>query len=908
MKNLYLKLFKPVFSFVTISAFFVQTIFAQTNLIENGDFENGTTNWAVWSAAMATTSDAHSGKGAVKISNRKNPWDAIVTDVTSIIENGQTYTLSAWVKITDPAVNFRATLQLNAGGTTTYTGYIGSNNPTIGTYALYSQTFTLNWTGNLVSANLYFETDAVNDIYSDYILDDVILVKSKPIIEQLQEGQGWKDIKSTLLIGGCATESGQNYWTNPTAKAQLLKDCNTVTVQCYPGWGRWDDTLHHVYHVDEFSNRVKDMKKEKMTVTAHMLLGWDQYFPAWYKQNDFPSDTLEAIMKSWLKGIISYQGNDTLVDVWNVVNEAISWNGKGGYWPLYNANFNDACELQRMGMESDASDLTGADFVNAEHPVYIRKAFEYARTLTKKKLELRDSGFEFPDNGPKYNAFYQLAVHLKKVNAPVDIIGFQTHIDLERNYDWDAYTNNIKRYVKLGYEVIIPEVDIGDKAKSWSDEKAELQKKQYYNLITAAIRGGASDFQTWGFIDDGWRPGEKAFPYSSSFERKPAYYGIEEALIDMSSILFWEMDEAVNDTIPDVMKYNNFGTMKNFNTPVFVPGFKKNALQFDGVDDFIAIDNLSEKITGDFTFSCFIKTSSTEPSVIALFSSEINLGFDLGINANGKIYFGGAEVREGGVLEGTSAVNDGVWHFVAIQRDSIKYRLYVDDYEPISIGQGQIIDINSLVLGINSFGADHFEGLIDEVKLYESAIEEASFTRSFKIQEQVILDAKYSRMIIKLTWTDKTKEKTGFIIDRKIGDGNWEVAKEVSANVFSYVDNVELYDTTYQYRIRSASRFENSGTSNVVEVKTPNDPNTGIQNVNEKTQLLVYPNPVHDKFNLITTENLWMKIYDMQGNLVLQKNKCAPNETIDIREFKNGVYFVYSCSNEKISVAKLVKN
>ena len=34
--------------------------------------------------------------------------------------------------------------------------------------------------------------------------------------------------------------------------------------------------------------------------------------------------------------------------------------------------------------------------------VYIRKAFEYARTLTKKKLELRDSGFEFPDYGPKY--------------------------------------------------------------------------------------------------------------------------------------------------------------------------------------------------------------------------------------------------------------------------------------------------------------------------------------------------------------------------------------------------------------------------------------------------------------------------------------------------------------------------
>jgi GH35 family endo-1,4-beta-xylanase len=824
------------------------------------------------------------------------------------LENGQEYTLSAWIKIPGNSKDFRATIHINAGGVDNYHGYCWTNNPVIGSYQFYTETFKINWTGTLVSADLYFETGDVNGIYSDYIIDDVKLVKNVTIDDIVQEGEGWKDVKSTMLIGGCVTEGSKNIFTNEAAKAQVLKDCNTVTIQCYPGWGRWDETKHHVYYVNEFTNQVKEMKKHDMTVTAHMLLGWDQYFPAWYKQNDFPADTLEAIMKSWLKGIISYQGNDTLVDIWNVVNEAISWNGKGGYWPLYNANFNDACELQRMGMEPDASGLTGINFVNAEHPVYIRKAFEYARTLTKKKLELRDSGFEFPDNGPKYNAFYQLAVHLKKVNAPVDVIGFQTHIDLEKNYDWDAYTNNIKRYIKLGYEVIIPEVDIGDKAKSWSDEKAELQKKQYYNLITAAIRGGASDFQTWGFIDDGWRQGEKAFPYTNHYEPKPAYFGIKEALIDMSSILFWEMDEAVNDTMPDVMKYNNFGTMKNFNTPAFVNGFKKNALQFDGVDDYISTGKLSDSITGDFTFSCFVKSGTKKAGVIADFVEAGNSWLKISINNEGKIVVNSAETVLNESLVSELEVNDNIWHFIALQRDSVNYRLYVDDSTPMFVGKGNIKEFTTLIVGAGIDGTEPFEGVVDEVKLYDSAIEEASFTRSFKLHEQVILDAKYSRMMIKLTWTDKTKEKTGFIIDRKIGDGNWEVAKEVSANVFSYVDNVKLYDTTYQYRIRSASRFENSGVSNVVEVKTPNDPNTGIQDDNEKAQLLVYPNPVHDKFNLITTENLWMKIYDMQGNLVLQKNKCTPNETIDISGFFNGVYFVYSCNNEKISVAKLVKN
>ncbi|MDO8952006.1 MAG: carbohydrate binding domain-containing protein, partial [Draconibacterium sp.] len=93
---------------VIILSFFLQNGFAQTNLITNGGFENGTTGWSVWGATLATTTDAHSGSAAAKVSNRKNPWDAINTNITSIIKSGQSYTLSAWVKIPSPAVKFRA--------------------------------------------------------------------------------------------------------------------------------------------------------------------------------------------------------------------------------------------------------------------------------------------------------------------------------------------------------------------------------------------------------------------------------------------------------------------------------------------------------------------------------------------------------------------------------------------------------------------------------------------------------------------------------------------------------------------------------------------------------------------------------------------------------------------------------
>jgi GH35 family endo-1,4-beta-xylanase len=882
--------------------------FAQTNLITNGDFENKTTGWMVWGASLANTTDKHSGSSAALVSNRKNPWDAIARDIKSLVANGESYTLSVWVKIPKPTVNFRATLHIKDGSTDTYHGYLWTNSPVIGSYAFYTETFTLNWTGNLAVADLYFETESVGGVYSDYLVDDVQLIKTKPLVDVIQEGPGLKDIKSSMLIGGCVNEGSKNYWTSAAGKAQVLKDCNTVTVQCYPGWGRWDETKHHVYHVDNFTNQVHEMKKQNMTVTAHMLLGWDQYFPAWYKENDFPADTLDAIMKSWLKGIIQYKGNDTLVDVWNVVNEAISWDGKGGYWPENNPNHNDACEMQRMGYEPDVSGLTGTKYVNAQHPVYIRKAFEYARTLTKKKLELRDSGFEFPDSGAKYNAFYQLAVHLKKMSAPVDVIGFQTHIDLEKNYDWEAYTNNIKRYVQLGYEVNIPEVDIGDAAKNWSDYKAELQKIQYYNLVTAAIRGGASEMQTWGFTDDGWRVGQHAFPYTNNFEAKPAYYGIKEALIDMSSMLFWEMDAPVNNIMPDVMKYNNFGTLRNFSTPSIVTGFKGKALQFDGVDDYISSGKLSATFSGDFSFSCFLKSGSSKATIIADLAHEGISGLKIGINSEGKIYLNAAEAGLPTDLSDTTKINDNTWHFIAIRRDSTSYQLYVDGSASKASGQGMVQKIDQLNIGAKCDGSSAFEGILDEVKLFDSAVDEGSFMRSIAPINPLKLTSITNGLRVRLSWLDKSTNEDGFIVERKTANSEWEEYYRLPANSVLFVEELKLYNTEYTYRICSFNKFAKSAPSNEVVYLTPNDPNTLIQVQKKDFLISVFPNPAHNQFTLVSSGNPALKIYDFQGSLMFEKKKCSASETIDLSGFSSGIYFLQANSNERKSVVKLVKN
>ena len=328
--------------------------------------------------------------------------------------------------------------------------------------------------------------------------------------------KGLKDIKSTMQVGWCLTDGAtRTYFSTPEVKALSLSNCNTSTLLCVP-WETWANTKY-VYNVDIFNNQVKELKSRNIQVTSTLLMGQDLYYPDWYTNSDFAIDTLENMMKNWIKSIITYKGNDSLVDNWTVVNEAISWDGHGGYWPI-NGPSKAACEWERMGFEPDSSGLPSDMVVNSQHPVYIRKTFQEARKYTNKKLELRESNFEFPTD-QKYKAFYQLVVHLLKLGTPLDAVSFQTHLNLENIYDWVGYTNNIKRYRTLGLNVNISEVDIGDVNKSWSDEKAQLQKNMYYQLVTAAIRGGANQFQLWGFIDDnnpGWRPGEHGLIFTNN--------------------------------------------------------------------------------------------------------------------------------------------------------------------------------------------------------------------------------------------------------------------------------------------------------------------------------------------------------------------------------------------------------
>lgn len=204
--------------------------------------------------------------------------------------------------------------------------------------------------------------------------------------------------------------------------------------------------------------------------------------------------------------------------------------------------FDHCTDNCRLGWEPDASGLTGSNKINDSISVYIGKAFEDTRKYTNAELELRDYGFEFaPSDDRKLLAFYQLAKHLINKGKNLGAIGFQGHISGGNAFDphswnWYNFRNNITKFKSLGLKVYLTEVDISTGSfqnTPFTTALANQQKAMYNMLIKEALEAGVDGVFFWGVadgVDQGWRTYDCPLLYDTNFARKPAYYGVLDAL------------------------------------------------------------------------------------------------------------------------------------------------------------------------------------------------------------------------------------------------------------------------------------------------------------------------------------------------------------------------------------------
>lgn len=204
-------------------------------------------------------------------------------------------------------------------------------------------------------------------------------------------------------------------------------------------------------------------------------------------------------------------------------------------------------------------------------------------------------------------------------------------------------------------------------------------------------------------------------------------------------LVHYTFDEAAGDVLRDHAG-NSYDA--RVSGAAWVESPRGHALRFDGVDDYADCGNPPAlNMDGDLTLEVWLRATNTEGRNRMIFGDAagltINRNYNLRVD-RGKLRFEHGDGKGYGVIVGEEAVlDDAAWHHLALICEYPQYYLYVDGEvlqsgplsQPISPTQGTSRRIGGWFAG-------HFEGDIDEIRLYDRALPERLVLSHFRGEER----------------------------------------------------------------------------------------------------------------------------------------------------------------------------
>ncbi|MDD5433241.1 MAG: prepilin-type N-terminal cleavage/methylation domain-containing protein [Candidatus Pacebacteria bacterium] len=191
----------------------------------------------------------------------------------------------------------------------------------------------------------------------------------------------------------------------------------------------------------------------------------------------------------------------------------------------------------------------------------------------------------------------------------------------------------------------------------------------------------------------------------------------------------WGFDSIEGTTVFDETGNSKNGTLSG---AVQVNGIMEKALEFDGINDFVQIDNLTAKHS--ITIILWLKSSNYNNSVpISLSGDNYSYGPDLLFRGN-QIFWNTNKDSDNDFQAGTTYYIDANWHHFAVVAD------YEDDSTKIFIdgnfaGQASYQDPSitngTITIGMAGSGGGNFPGIIDDVKIYNEVLDQAKIQQYY---------------------------------------------------------------------------------------------------------------------------------------------------------------------------------
>jgi len=216
--------------------------------------------------------------------------------------------------------------------------------------------------------------------------------------------------------------------------------------------------------------------------------------------------------------------------------------------------------------------------------------------------------------------------------------------------------------------------------------------------------------------------------------RNQSLTGMVYARIDPSSIIaVWTFDEGKGNTAKDSYGKKNDGTLNN--GPVWVEGQFGMALQFDGKDDFVDVDDTDElsgaagkKLTVVAWFKANQVAGTDNTPLVTKYLDASQKDWGLTVD-EGKLKFA-YETAEGGVDFEVNAPSMGgvvkidTWHHGAFALAGKDVKVYLDGTEVAAVTlptDTPNTDVN-VAIGSVVYRNNYYQGIIDDVGIFNAAL------------------------------------------------------------------------------------------------------------------------------------------------------------------------------------------
>lgn len=365
-------------------------------------------------------------------------------------------------------------------------------------------------------------------------------------------------------------------------------------------------------------------------------------------------------------------------------------------------------------------------------------------------------------------------------------------------------------------------------------------------------------------------------------------------------------------------------------------GVVSGGQEFDGRDDGLDVlesYNFDWERDENFSIEVWIRSEGSTAGNRVLIGREAkdsNMQWWLGLDGEGRAGFQLIDITFDLNYTGNGGprLNDGKWHqLVAVRNGSAGFtQVYVDGEKvaetnyryregfasrtPVNIGY------------LTSGNGYHYEGVLDEVKLFGRALPAAEIKERYEavydaITELLRFEGKYNGGSVLLTW--ETAAEAGlarFEVERAASpDEAFEKIGEVAAagnsnslQAYSFTDTEPLQEKGY-YRLKIVKEDGKYTYSNIVMVE-----NRGPS----ATYFKVYPNPIAEGevtgelSNLPPGERVRFFVSDLRGKRLLEQElevDALGQLQVKVQvgeEFRSGIYSLTVVSSKRIISRKLV--